>query len=302
MASQYPPKKNAAFTLFFTLYKNDGTVVANPGTITKKVSIDGGDVADIAASVTEEDTTYGQCSVVLSAAEMNGDAIWIYITDNTSGTVPFTATIYTTGSTLDERAAQFGVVAVGTAQSATSTTLVLAAASAYADDELNGSVVVITGGTGIGQSRVITNYTGSSDTCEVDAWATTPSGTITYVILAAPPASATSLPAVNVTQIAGDAVSTTAAQIGVNVVSASADAIDAAALADDAVDAILDEVVEGSTTLRQLLRGFASALLSKVSGGGTTTVTFRDIGDTKNRIVATVDEDGNRSAITLTLT
>ena len=205
MATQNPPKKNAAFTLYFTLYKNDGTVVANPGTITKKVSIDGADVADIAASVTEENTTYGQCSLVLAAGEMNGDAIWIYITDDTAGTVPFTATLYTSARTFDELATQLGIVAYGTAQSATGTTLVLAAASAYANDELNGAVVVITGGTGIGQSRVITDYDSGTDTATVDTWATTPSGTITYVILAAPPASATALPGVNVTQISGDA-------------------------------------------------------------------------------------------------
>lgn len=68
------------------------------------------------------------------------------------------------------------------------------------------------------------------------------------------------------------------------------------------VDDVLDEVVEGTTTLRQMLRGFASALLAKLSGGATTTVVVRDIGDTKDRITATVDGDGNRSAITLDLT
>jgi len=102
MASQYPPKKNTAFTLYFTLYKNDGTVIANPGTITKKYSIDGAAVANLSNSVTEEDTTYGQCSIVLTAGEMNGDAIWLYIKDDTTGCVPFTATIYTVAQTLDE--------------------------------------------------------------------------------------------------------------------------------------------------------------------------------------------------------
>ena len=102
MASQFPPKKNTAFTLYFTLYKNDGTIIANPGTITKKVSIDGAAVADITASVTEEDTTYGQCSVVLADSEMNGDAIWIYIKDDTSGCVPFTCTIYTAANLMDD--------------------------------------------------------------------------------------------------------------------------------------------------------------------------------------------------------
>ncbi len=67
-------------------------------------------------------------------------------------------------------------------------------------------------------------------------------------------------------------------------------------------DGLFDETVEGSTTVRQMFRGFASALLSKASGLGTATAVFRDIGDTKNRITATVDADGNRSAITLDLT
>ena len=106
MASQYPPVKSAAFTLFFTLYKNDGTVVANPGTYTKKRIIDGGSVGDIAASVTEEDTTYGCCSVILSAEDMAGDAIWVYITDDTAGTVPFTCTLYTTAYSNDVLGAQ----------------------------------------------------------------------------------------------------------------------------------------------------------------------------------------------------
>jgi len=102
MASQWPPKKNTAFTLYFTLYKNDGTVIANPGTYTKKVSIDGAAVADITASVTEEDTTYGQLSVVLANTEMNGDAIWVYIKDDTTGCVPFTCTLYTAANLMDD--------------------------------------------------------------------------------------------------------------------------------------------------------------------------------------------------------
>lgn len=116
----------------------------------------------------------------------------------------------------------------------------------------------------------------------------------------------------NTTQIAGAAVSTSSAQIGVNVVSHTAGAItaaaiatgaiDADALAADAVDEIWDEVMEGTTTARQMQRGFASALLSELSGAATTTVVCRDIGDTKDRITATVDADGNRSAITLDLT
>ena len=44
----------------------------------------------------------------------------------------------------------------------------------------------------------------ATDTLTVDAWDVTPTGTITYVVLAAPPASASAPPGVNVVQISGD--------------------------------------------------------------------------------------------------
>jgi len=68
---------------------------------------------------------------------------------------------------------------------------------------------------------------------------------------------------------------------------------------DTAIDAILDEVVEGSLTFRQVLRLLLSALALKSAGGGTSTITFRNIADDDNRITATVDADGNRTAVTL---
>ena len=68
------------------------------------------------------------------------------------------------------------------------------------------------------------------------------------------------------------------------------------------VDDILDEVVEGTYSVRQYLRGFAASLLGKLSGAATATVTIRDTGDTKDRVVASVDANGNRSAVTLDVT
>ena len=56
--------------------------------------------------------------------------------------------------------------------------------------------------------------------------------------------------------------------------------------------------VETSLTVRQYFRLAASALFGKASGLGTTTAIFRDFGDTKNRLSATVDANGNRSAVT----
>ena len=91
----------------------------------------------------------------------------------------------------------------------------------------------------------------------------------------------------------------------VNVATIANDAITAASLKADAgaeiADAILDEVVVGSYTLRQLVKVMAAALAGKATGGGTTSVTFRGVDDTSDVIVATVDANGNRSAVTLTV-
>lgn len=63
-------------------------------------------------------------------------------------------------------------------------------------------------------------------------------------------------------------------------------------------DAVWDDVVDGTATARESMRLQNSAMGGKASGMGTTTAVFRDLADTKARITATVDADGNRSAIT----
>lgn len=64
------------------------------------------------------------------------------------------------------------------------------------------------------------------------------------------------------------------------------------------VDAVWDEQVDGTVTARQSVRLANSALAGKASGLGTTTAVFRDLADTKDRLTATVDADGNRTAVT----
>jgi hypothetical protein len=98
----------------------------------------------------------------------------------------------------------FGITDQGTAQSATSTTLVLRAAAPFADNTCIGSTLLVFGSTqGYWQARQITDYTTADDTATVDAWDVTPSGTITYKVFGSPPGSTSSPPAVNVTQIVG---------------------------------------------------------------------------------------------------
>lgn len=64
----------------------------------------------------------------------------------------------------------------------------------------------------------------------------------------------------------------------------------------------LSNGVETSYTLRQALRLILSSAAAKLSGAATTSVVIRDIGDTKDRITATVDADGNRTAVSVDAT
>jgi hypothetical protein len=82
------------------------------------------------------------------------------------------------------------------------------------------------------------------------------------------------------------------------------DAIDALALKADAGQEIADQWLDRASAIegyspRQLLRLVAAVLLGKASGLGGTTAVYRDPADTKDRVTATVDSDGNRSAVVL---
>lgn len=99
-----------------------------------------------------------------------------------------------------------GLTDKGTAQSATSTTVVLRSAFAAADDVLNGCVIGVLGSTqGYWQWAEVKDYVESTKTVTVDPFTVTPSGTISYLVYGGPRAPATP-PAVNVTQVIGDPI------------------------------------------------------------------------------------------------
>ncbi len=58
------------------------------------------------------------------------------------------------------------------------------------------------------------------------------------------------------------------------------------------------EILEGTLDATEVMRIMLSALAGKSSGGGTGTVAFRDDADSKDRISATVDSTGDRTAVT----
>lgn len=197
---------------------------------------------------------------------------------------------------------------VGFAQAGAAGSVTLAADASATTDFYEDDVAIIDSGTGAGQARIIIAYNGTTKVATIEPdWATNPDTTSEIIVEEA-------LGVADVIAVSHDETAADTLELFVEALDQStgqldsgsfaADAINAAALAADAVneiaDGVLDEDYEDTTTLRQFLRVAAGVLFGKLSGAATTTVTIRNEADDGNRVVATVDADGNRSAITLT--
>jgi hypothetical protein len=115
-------------------------------------------------------------------------------------------------------------------------------------------------------------------------------------------ASAIAADAITDAKVAADV---TIASVTGSVGSVATNGITGGSFAAGAMDAALLDLINGietGLTLRQALRLIAAACAGKASGLATTTATYRNaVADTTDRLVATVDANGNRTAITYTL-
>jgi hypothetical protein len=253
------------YTIVFPFLDADGDLVTGATTPDAEVSLNGDTFADCTNESTEIATSSGVYYLTLTAAEMTADVVSIIAKSATSGMKTTVAVLYPQKLPILLTSDNAGAYD-------STTTINLGSGASAIDDFYNGCVVYIYAGTGSGQVRMITDYVGSTKLATVHvAWATNPDATSdlkVYRTLLAPYAMDT-----NVSLIEGtDATN----QLG---------------------DATQDEVIEGTVTQRQLNRLILAVLTGKSSGGGTATLTFRDIGDTKNRLVVTVDSNGNRTAV-----
>jgi len=64
-------------------------------------------------------------------------------------------------------------------------------------------------------------------------------------------------------------------------------------------DDLLNTTIDSTYDFQAVLQIMAAVMAGKVSGGGTSTITFRDLGDGTDRVVATVDSNGNRTDIVI---
>jgi hypothetical protein len=126
-----------------------------------------------------EVSSKGVYTVTLTAGETNYDRIGIICHSATASTMDYIAFFDTRLQSL--------VTPRGLAQSATGTTIVLASTEPATDDiYTNNTSVTIASGTGVGQTRCITDYVGSSKTATVATWTTNPDGTSYYDLIATP--------------------------------------------------------------------------------------------------------------------
>lgn len=102
MASNYPPKKNVAFTMYFFIHKSDGTIIANPTLTGSNVHVDGNTTEVTDSTLAVVDSTTGLCSIVLAQATMNGDQIDGTVTSSSTGAVVKTFKLMTAANTQDE--------------------------------------------------------------------------------------------------------------------------------------------------------------------------------------------------------
>lgn len=70
-------------------------------------------------------------------------------------------------------------------------------------------------------------------------------------------------------------------------------------LNDISVADIIAGVADGTYDLQEMMRIIFAFAAGKADGGGSSTIHFRDSADSKNRITATVDANGNRTAVSL---
>lgn len=136
----------------------------------------------LASTASSNDDFYNNCVLVL----LDGDGSKsIFIVTDYDGSTKVATVDRPIGRDATDSTLYAILGESGTAQSATSTTIVLESSHGHNtdDDHYNGMIIKIVSGTGIGQSKTISDYTGSSLTITVDsAWTTTPSSDSVYVI------------------------------------------------------------------------------------------------------------------------
>jgi hypothetical protein len=164
-----------------------------PTTVASTTNITAGTIT----TATNVTTVNGLASGVITAASIatgaiDADALATDAVDEIVDAVwdePLTGATHNVATSAGVRLRQISgnVITTGTAQAGTVNTITLANTASATNGTYDPSVIRLSGGTGIGQARLIIDYNGTSKVAVVDRdWRTTPDNTTTYDILAEP--------------------------------------------------------------------------------------------------------------------
>jgi hypothetical protein len=313
-------RKNVAYRITFPILDADGDLVTGATGLDSEVSKDGGTFADATNEATEIAASSGVYYLDLTSTEMNADTVAVIVKTTSSGAKTTVLVIYP----LEDGDIIANVTQVGgQTASASGTVTFPASISSLTAGGVRSELAVELAriDTNIGSRLASASYTAPLDAADTRAaiglaaanldtqfaalplasvWTSTRAGYLDSVLLAL-----NSNRTVQVTASHHVAAVLHNCQAGaIDAAAFGAGAIDASALAASAAneiaDALLDraDAIETGLTLRGAIRLDTAALAGKLSGAAGTTVTIRNVGDTKARITATVDSDGNRSAVT----
>jgi hypothetical protein len=171
-----------------TTIKNVDNAIATVTTVTNQLT-----AAQIATGVWQ-DTTAGDFTTSASVGKsvMNGVALGTGLTINGyTGNTPQTGDSYArlgapAGASVSADVAVItGIQSIrrNTAQAGSATTITLDSGASATNNYYINDLIVLTGGTGAGQSRFISGYVGSTKIATVATWATNPDVTSTFAIV-----------------------------------------------------------------------------------------------------------------------
>lgn len=193
------------------------------------------------------------------------------------------------------------VLQSGTAQAGAASTITLASGASSTDNLYRGLEVTVYGGTGTGQSRVITGYVGSTKVATVDeAWITNPDNTSTYKVLEFRNSKMDSSQQVTAASVQGNvtgSVASVTGNVGGNVVGTVASVVGAVGSVTARVTANTDQLA-GQTVTAGAGVTFPASVASptNITAGTITTVTNVTNAPTAGDFTATMKTSLNSSS------
>lgn len=219
------PVYGLPWTITFPIFDADGDLVTGAAGLDSEVSKNGDTFADCTNEATEIATNSGTYYLTLTGTELTADVVTVIVKTSTTGAKTTPITLY------PRKLVQ---LATGTSQGGAAGYITLAAATVSFDGQFAGCICAATLDSAV-EVRVLQTSTASNQQCTVTPnWNTTPDADDTYVIYLP---EGRQINTANMTHIANAAVSTSAAQIGVNVIQAAGTAWGSGAITADAVAA-----------------------------------------------------------------